>query len=320
MRFKFNSPTYAGYPEIDSQIATCVQPGNPSVSQAASTFGIDMCGAIMECVMNGIDNRFMSFYSAAATILGFIPTILSMIGTSRDDYLKIHKRFPILALLLSFCNPSTVVAGLAWRTNTPPEAVLLINHGEIESYRGGIYIPAALHVVATAAAALVIWQAVLLGIRGVVSFSCPTWENPLIWVLLGPAGHVIDVLVSRCCITPPHRWRWHLSTAEGLQMRWPWVMRLKDISLTTLALADYVYGTVILSSMQLVGPRPALEITMFFVIPAIFARLISIFILELGPGEYRRVLEQEKTPRGPEGIPMVSVDRGSGSPKDDSDQ
>ncbi|KAJ7105642.1 hypothetical protein C8R44DRAFT_745793 [Mycena epipterygia] len=83
------------------------------------------------------------------------------------------------------------------------------------------------------------------------------------------------------------RWSWNLSAVHGVAIRWFWVMRVKDMALMILALADYVYGTVILSSMQLVGPQPALKIVMGLAFPAIFAKLVSIFMLELGPKDHK---------------------------------
>ncbi|KAJ7224929.1 hypothetical protein B0H12DRAFT_280447 [Mycena haematopus] len=184
MGYKFNSPTYTGYTKIDSLVSSCVQTES-AADPSTYADGVGICDAILWCVINDIDNGTSVQYGAAATILGFIPTILSMIGTSRDDHLKIHKRFPILAFLLSCCNPSTMIAGLVWRTGTPPEDVLLKNHVQLDAYRGGKYIAFVVHVAVAAAAGLVIWQALVLGMRGVVSFACPTWISPLIWVLVG---------------------------------------------------------------------------------------------------------------------------------------
>ncbi|KAJ7847282.1 hypothetical protein B0H13DRAFT_1907358 [Mycena leptocephala] len=208
-----------------------------------------------------------------------------MVGTSRDDHLRIHKRFPFLALLLSACNPSTIIVGLVWRTDIPPDDVFLKSRIQIDGYK---HITVVLHGAAMAAAGLAIWQAVILGMRGVVAFACPTWYNPLIWVLVGPVGHIIDVVFIRWCIEGRrHRWRWNLSAVDGLKIRRPWVMRSKDMILTVLALADYVYGTVTLSSMQLVAPRPALQIVVVFALAAMFTRLISVFILEFGPQDHQ---------------------------------
>jgi hypothetical protein len=191
----------------------------------------------------------MANFAAGTTILGFvwpcclhsavqrsltavvqIPTILSMVGTSRDDHLRIHKRFPFLALLLSACNPSTIIVGLVWRTDIPPDDVFLKSRIQIDGYK---HITVVLHGAAMAAAGLAIWQAVILGMRGVVAFACPTWYNPLIWVLVGPVGHIIDVVFIRWCIEGRrHRWRWNLSAVDGLKIRRPWVMRSKDMILT----------------------------------------------------------------------------------------
>jgi hypothetical protein len=176
-------------------------------------------------------SSFSECNSSMAEVLQ-IPTILSMVGTSRDDYLKIHKRFPILALLLSCCNPSTMIAGLVWRAGTPPEDVLLKNHVQIDAYRGGKYMAVVIHGAVAAAAGLVIWQALVVGMRGVVSFACPTWFNPLIWVLVGPLAHTVDVITSRWCIEGRDRWSWNLSAVNEVKIRWSWVMRLKDVLLT----------------------------------------------------------------------------------------
>ncbi|KAJ6565755.1 hypothetical protein B0H10DRAFT_2358554 [Mycena sp. CBHHK59/15] len=246
-----------------------------------------LCPAILSCVLDGTPVGAMAMFAAGGTILGFIPTILSMVGTSRNDHLRIHKRFPILALLLSCCNPSTIVAGLAWRTETPPEDVLLKSDVQIDAYRGAKYIAVVIHGAALGAAALAIWQALLVGMRGVVSFACPTWYNPLFWVLVGPVTHIIDVTTSRCCLEGRYCWSWDLSAVEDVKPRWSRVMRVKDMVLTILALADYVYGTVILSSTQFVGPRPAIQIAVVLSLPAIFAKLVSIFLLELAPEDHK---------------------------------
>ncbi|KAF7348687.1 hypothetical protein MVEN_01387500 [Mycena venus] len=173
-----------------------------------------------------------------------------------------------------------MIAGLVWRTATPPENVLLKNHVQV---RGGNYVAVVIHGIAAAAAGVVICQALLLGMRGVVSFACPTWFNPLIWVLVGPLAHIVDVITSRCCIEGQNRWSWNLSMVKDIKIRWTRVMQLKDALLTILVLADYVYGTVILSAMQLVGPQPALRVVVWFSIPAIITRAISIYLLELSP-------------------------------------
>ncbi|KAJ7290523.1 hypothetical protein C8J57DRAFT_1705863 [Mycena rebaudengoi] len=264
MGYKFHFPTYAGYPLVDAIISSCDQ------TPFADPQGDGICNLTLHCVLSQIDNALMAQFAAGATILGFIPTILSMVGTSRDDHLRIHRRFPILAFILSACNPSTIVAGLVWRTDIPPCCLRI-------TFK------------LRPAAGLAIWQAVLLGVRGIVSFACPTWFNPLFWVLVGPLAQLIDVTVSRWCIEGPYRWSWNLGAVpvNGIKMRRSWMMRLKDMFLTTLALADYVYGTVILSSMQLVAPRPALQIAVVFTLPAIFARLVSIFMLERRPRDHR---------------------------------
>ncbi|KAJ7817159.1 hypothetical protein B0H14DRAFT_2602167 [Mycena olivaceomarginata] len=97
-----------------------------------------------------------------------------------------------------------------------------------------------------------------------MSFACPTWYNPLIWVLVGALAHIIDVTTSRLCLEGHHRWSWDLSVISGLEIRWAWVMRVKDMVLT-----------------------PALKIAVALAFPAIFAKLVSIFLLGLGPRDHK---------------------------------
>ncbi|KAJ7703386.1 hypothetical protein B0H14DRAFT_3647641 [Mycena olivaceomarginata] len=152
-----------------------------------------------------------------------------------------------------------------------------------------------MHGAAIVTAGATIWQAVLLGMWGVMLFACPMWYNPLIWVLVGALAHIINVTTSRLCLEGHHRWSWDLSVISGLEIRWAWVMHMKDMVLTILALADYVYGTAILSSTQLVGPQPALKIAVALTLPAIFAKLVSIILLGLGPRDHKYSIRQEHT-------------------------
>ncbi|KAF7293865.1 hypothetical protein HMN09_01182600 [Mycena chlorophos] len=284
MQYKFSTPGYAAYDNVIEAISACSLNCTHFDNTCSSYLpSIDMCDAILRCVEDNLDNVLMAQYGAAATILGFIPTILSMVGTNRGDHLKIHRRFPILALLLSCCNPSTSIVGLIWRARSPPEDIWSAEQDVNPSRRHGLPIAFLLHLLTAAAAGLVLWQAVVLGMRGVISFACPTWINPLIWVLVGLSAHLIDVLVK-----------------EPLKMRWPRAMRAKEMALTVLALADYIYGTIILSSMQLVAPNPALIVTVIFALPATFAKLVAIFLLERAPAAEE-----------PAAIPLLAAEEGA---------
>nr|GAT45052.1 predicted protein [Mycena chlorophos] len=303
MQYKFSTPGYAAYDNVIEAISACLLNCTHFDNTCSSYLpSIDMCDAILRCVEDNLDNVLMAQYGAAATILGFIPTILSMVGTNRGDHLKIHRRFPILALLLSCCNPSTSIVGLIWRARSPPEDIWSAEQDvnpSTRSRRHGLSIAFLLHLLTAAAAGLVLWQAVVLGMRGVISFACPTWINPLIWVLVGLSAHLIDVLVSRICISDA-RCRWKLDLGkEPLKMRWPRAMRAKEMALTVLALADYIYGTIILSSMQLVAPNPALIVTVIFALPATFAKLVAIFLLERAPAAEE-----------PAAIPLLAAEEG----------
>jgi hypothetical protein len=116
--------------------------------------------------------------------------------------------------------------------------MLLENRVQIDTYRYWKWIAVVMDGAAIVAAGATIWQAVLLGMRGVMSFACPTWYNPLIWVLGGALAHIIDVTTSLLCLEGQHRWSWDLSVISGLEIRWAWVMRVKDIALTVSSTAQ----------------------------------------------------------------------------------
>jgi hypothetical protein len=57
-------------------------------------------------------------------------------------------------------------------------------------------------------------------------------------VLGGALAHIIDVTTSLLCLEGQHRWSWDLSVISGLEIRWAWVMRVKDIALTVSSTAQ----------------------------------------------------------------------------------
>jgi hypothetical protein len=189
--------------------------------------------------------------------------------------------------------------------------MLLENRVQIDAYRHWKWIVVVMHGAAIVASGATIWQAVLLGMRGVMSFACPTWYNPLIWVLLGALAHIIDVTTSRLCLEGHHRWSWDLSVISGLEIRWAWVMHMKDMVLTVSSTAlsgntnvtdlrvRYLRWPIMymepLSSPLLVGPQPALKIAVALTLPAIFAKLVSIILLGLGPRDHKYSIRQEHT-------------------------
>jgi hypothetical protein len=70
MRYKFTSPTYADYPDVNAMIFTCVQ--NTSSADPSTYEAVGMCHAILLCVLDNTDNEMMATFGAGTTILGFV--------------------------------------------------------------------------------------------------------------------------------------------------------------------------------------------------------------------------------------------------------
>lgn len=144
-------------------------------------------------------------------------------ATSTEDLLRIHHRYPVLAFLLSLCNPSTILSGL---TSPPhPNRVLAarrrLNTQRSQSYQHmktalSITLPfsdatigmtdflhdAILHILGAGIATMMIYQALLLGMRGVIVFACWTWHEPFTWVGVGGLIHLLSAIAWRLCLGP----------------------------------------------------------------------------------------------------------------------
>jgi hypothetical protein len=222
---------------------------------------------------------------------------MSMMATSSDELLTIHCRYPVLAFLLSLCNPSTILTDLHTpkitnripRTEPSARYLNLIGHGiEIPGTRFRIPLTnwlyeLSLHILATCAASMILYQAFLLGIRGVIVFACWTWHEPFTWIVIGALVHLIQVIVWRLCLAPSYA-IWSIARAEEkLEIRHIKVVRFNMLVWRVFGLMNYGYGTVLLSGTTLVSPKNALAVICLLGFSGVLARLIAIWVLEVYP-------------------------------------
>lgn len=245
--------------------------------------------------------------------------------TSTDELLQVHSRYPVLAVFLSLCNPSTTSFRLSLSsrqahavpspsggnpkpleralltsrlapTEQPIERLLLAKNmingrfRTVSEWQVGF-----LHLVVGSAAAVAVWQSVELGVRGINIFGCRSWWNPLLWLLCGGSMHLWNVVWSRLCLAsrpqarrtiPSLRWTWSLwSVRERLYLKRPDLARFNDLLMSGTALINYMFSTMLLSGMQLIHAEAALRIACVFCVMAVIARLMTIWILEVLPLE-----------------------------------
>jgi hypothetical protein len=262
-----------------------------------------------------------------------------MMATSTIDLLYIHHRYPLLAFLLSLCNPSTIGSGFgsglaSGRSLSNPEKILhsheriLLARRHLRSTRSTSYrliLPfltrrlrlsdaqidflhdLTIHLYTAGIAAIMVRQAVLLGIRGVVTFACWTSHNPFTWVGAGGILHLLSAITWRFCLGPIDstlpfsRFHWSLSRSGGnLTLAHPRVARFMEIVFQVSGLMNYGYGTAILSGTTLVTPSNSLIVLCLMGFASVASRLAAIWLLEVVPDVSADEGEEE-------GILMVKV-------------
>lgn len=245
-----------------------------------------------------------------------LPTVLSMMSSTSDDLLRIHIRYPLLAFLLSLCNPSTISESLTTLTthNTPvlqpdekKRTLGYMRVAGVQSWHFGLRgspwealvkktMEVALHLAVVGIISLQLREVFIVGLAGVVVFSCYSWFHPLIWVLFGGVIHIRNVICWRLCLGPTER-----SSRSTLRVRLTWCLadsladvklahpywaRFKTLFFEVVSLMDYAYGTVTLSSMSLISSRQAVVIVCILGFSALSARLIAILLLEVLTDEH----------------------------------
>ncbi|KAE9380919.1 hypothetical protein N431DRAFT_459831 [Stipitochalara longipes BDJ] len=299
---KFEGPLWSSYiqwPNVVEAINNCTVPAD-SASRWPGGLRDRTCWNQLDCALTGADASQQAQYSSTSTILGLMPTVLSMMATSTDDLLLIHYRYPLLAFSLALCNPSTVLAGL----NLVPSGQSTHEQHKLHSQNSQKYLQnlknktkisefihdLVLHLIAASIASIMVWQAVLLGVRGVIVYACWTWHEPLTWVGVGGLIHLLSVISWRLCLGPDKpenswsRWYWTLGRSDGnLTTVYPQVSRSLDLIFQILGLMNYGYGTVMLSSTALVSPPNGLMVFCLIGFASLCSRLLALWILQVEP-------------------------------------
>jgi hypothetical protein len=244
-----------------------------------------------------------------------------MMATSTNDLLLIHCRYPVLAFLLALCNPSTILSGVSSISHpdnlhqTKQRLQSKRSQGfnkKIDQYLSlsfsakrymilDLIHDIILHLAAGSIAGIMIWQATLLGMRGVIVFACWTWHEPFTWIGVGGLAHLLSAIAWRLClgpISPSQKWsRWHWSLSHArrnLTLAHPHWARCSDLMFQVIGLMNYGFGTVMLSGTSLVSPRSGLSVFCLMGFSSMSSRLLAIWLLEVFPEVEEKEEDEEE--------------------------
>jgi hypothetical protein len=223
--------------------------------------------------------------------------VLLLLGNTNEEIIRIHARYPILALCLSFTNINKANARFEFNNSLhqpsiPSNAIFLGPYGVAGTThtKTSLFqikaLPIALaHILAASGAAAVIWQTIILGQRAVLSWSCWTNFYPAIWVCSSLVHHIFAILLLRLSLKTksPEKFAKGRAltqldlTEDGLEI----FVAHRQFAVWSKVFVDlvgninYLLGTVILSSLTLVSGNNAIKILVAYGIIASVARLIA---------------------------------------------
>jgi len=249
-----------------------------------------------------------------------IPTVLLVLGSTNAEIIRVHARYPLLALFLSVTNinkrpdhPQQDHARLQTTTSISlgPYGVVQQRKPSSSVSRAsaiGIWV---VHILAALGAAIVIWNTVEIGRNGVMSWACWTDFYPVVWIGMAVLHHVLTVVCMRASLgvertkvlvlpargkSQPRRQTYTSSpssfalwdlTHPDLLIK---VKRRKFAKWSKAATdlvnnVNYLYGTAVFTSLTLVSGRVAIQKMAWFGIITVAARIAVVWVLEDIEGE-----------------------------------
>lgn len=270
------------------------------------------CYTMLRCVMDNIPSDFSARWSAGASILAFIPTIVGLMSNSINETTSIADESLILAVVLSMSSITAFTRRFGDRSKRLSETIFedyKEGHAQIQSavsalerlisqsrishpwWKGGdtqIYASSFVAIVVGAG----VWYEVYEITRyGIVAFACPVKANVGIWVGLSQLLTLLNVL-CRSLVFDIHtvqvrspRARPRSDSASGstdpvysttIVLRSPRNTFFRWLLQTFTAIVSftlYAYGTILLASMTLIPASDAIRAMVMSTISAGFGRL-----------------------------------------------
>ncbi|PSS18816.1 hypothetical protein M430DRAFT_35221 [Amorphotheca resinae ATCC 22711] len=195
-------------------------PGNPATVNQAFNFtgtGIDekaMCSTFLRCILYQATGDYPTYWSSAASILAFIPTIVGLLSNSIEEIVALADEAPMLALLLALSSTSSFSSRF---TDSEAPQMFEQHAGYIlaaersivhlvskslhhnERGRGGRWFKNEKFHMGVAMTALIVctgavWFSVwMLTCYGCVVWSCPVKLHTSLWVALSQVLAVLNI-------------------------------------------------------------------------------------------------------------------------------
>ena len=258
-----------------------------------------LANRVVSCVLKRVTENVKANTAAAAVLLGLLPTVLGLAGSSTAEMGILAHHRPLLAFILALGSP--VVSPTRAFEFQNPKKLLEADEDELMPLpklrgRWAVVVSALQYVVAAAAAGNIIHIGLELGIKAVCSFAPDTVYLPLLWsltaVLLNALGALFIYLRLKFVRAVPDaaheagRWDW-IKREGGLSMLQPTMaMRQKtktyfsvlvSWSTSTFTILHLIFGTLVLSCTLFVAVPDALAIAGRFFGSMVVCRAIVVF-------------------------------------------
>ena len=297
------------------------------LSQYQSNSNDITCGPLVSCILNRFPSIQFSAINSATVLLGLAPTLLATVGPSSAEIALLSSHRPLISLLLSLGAPSIYPARPleyadpleCLRTRPGPQNKFVV---EAFRWKGSAYAVSLVeYILALAAVANVIQNAVELGTNTVLHWRCNSTLFPLLWVLSTLTVHLSGVLsywlsrTSRLSRSKHQRQQRGFADQNALEtIRYWWASEVTPCAnhekpemvvadeafgvlflnwtTTLLGLVHVVFGTLVLSSLLFISIIFSLYVVLRFLASALVCR--SIVAFEISGLRTRKVSEARR--------------------------
>lgn len=219
--------------------------------------------------MDTIENSDQSILSAGSSTLGFVPTMLTLLGIQRSELMAVHERWPILALLLRLTTVNIAEDRIPWsgRAKLQRESASAV---KITLHNSSRLVLIVVHIVAALAAGVTIWQTIDLGRRAVLAWACWTSFYPSVWLCLSAFQHFLDVLTKLLNKGPDKKQSWMRIN----------VFRVLNLFAALMGMVTYIFGTIVLASLTMVSGINAVHVVATYGLAAVVTRACCAWVME----------------------------------------
>lgn len=277
------------------------------------------CYDIVRCILQQIPSDFPPRWSAGSSILAFVPTIVGLMSNSITEIIIVAETSTLLAIPLCFCSVTSFSSRFTHEhineihvSHDPPTAGLqaawedmkmMIQKRNSDSNRWNNtkVQDAGLSLTLAALSGGVWYEVYQISRYGVITFACPVKINIGVWVALSQTVTLLNCLGRE--ILYDHRkihFRWtsrqvHLASSQpstspsnAPSRRLVIILRSRRSSLMARSLrsftavvsyALYIFGTVILASVNFVPASDAIRALVVLSVSAAFGVLVCNWTL-----------------------------------------